>query len=232
MDANVLDPIQPYLVGPETVDTSKWLGGKLDFADNAEKFNVVMISGVNLPIAYNPNLVSPAELKSYKNVLDPKWRGKVAMVDPQMAGSGLAAATFFYATPSLGKEFLANLFAAGTVFARDLRQPLEWLARGQYPISLGPSAFEALELRQKGLPIELLGVLHSDHTDRLWADLLVGVRFERVTSTTSEWRRGPLLGGSAGIDLIRAGTHRIGVGATMAMSLDHGALSVAFVYRQ
>jgi iron(III) transport system substrate-binding protein len=176
MDANVLDPIQPYLVGPETLDTSKWLGGKLDFADNAEKFNVVMISGVNLPIAYNPTLVSPAELKSYKNVLDAKWRGKVSMVDPHMAGSGLAAATFFYATPSLGKEFLTSLFAAGVVFSRDLRQPLEWLARGQYPVSLGPSAFEALELRQKGLPIELLGadaVQESSYLTASWGSVAV-----------------------------------------------------------
>jgi iron(III) transport system substrate-binding protein len=176
MDANVLDPIQPYLVGPETLDRSKWLGGKLDFADNAEKFNVVMISGVNLPIAYNPTLVSSSELKSYKDVLDPKWRGKVSMVDPRMAGSGLAAATFFYGTPSLGKEFLANLFAAGVVFSRDLRQPLEWLARGQYPVSLGPSAFEAVELRQKGLPIELLGadaVEESSYLTASWGSVAV-----------------------------------------------------------
>jgi iron(III) transport system substrate-binding protein len=146
LDAGILDPIQPYLVGPEVQSAAEWLGGKLDFADDQGKAILVFHSAVKVPLAYNPRLISPHDIKSYKDLLDPKWRGKLAMLDPRGAGAGLATATFFFTTPSLGQEYLSQILAAGLVFSKDERQILDWVARGQYPVALAPSETVAVEL--------------------------------------------------------------------------------------
>jgi iron(III) transport system substrate-binding protein len=155
--AGTLDPLQPFLVGPALQDPAKWLGGGLEFADDERQHFLVFLSGVKPPLAYNPNLVSPRDLTSYKDLLDPKWRGKVAMLDPRGAGAGLATATFLYATPSLGKDYLERLFAAGVTLSKDDHQVQDWVGRGQYPLALALNETSAIELRRKGVPIDMLG---------------------------------------------------------------------------
>jgi iron(III) transport system substrate-binding protein len=156
MPVGAVDPILPYLAGPETREQSMWMGGKFDFADNDEKYTIAFLSGVKSPLAYNPSLVSASEFRSYKDLLDPRWRGKMALTDPRTAGPGPATATFFYTTPGLGKEYLRQLFATGVVLSKDDRQILDWVARGQYPLAISPSERQAAEMKAKGVPIELL----------------------------------------------------------------------------
>jgi iron(III) transport system substrate-binding protein len=155
--AGTLAPLQPFLVGPALQDPTRWLGGSLEFADDEREHFLVFLSGVKPPLAYNPNLVSPRELTSYKDLLDPKWRGKLAMLDPRGAGAGLATATFLYATPSLGRDYLERLFAAGITLSKDDHQVQDWVGRGQYPLALALNETSAIELRRKGVPIDMLG---------------------------------------------------------------------------
>jgi iron(III) transport system substrate-binding protein len=56
----------------------------------------------------------------------------------------------------LGPDYIRQLFASGVVFTKDARQLLDWVARGQYPIALGPSELQAAELKSKGVQIELI----------------------------------------------------------------------------
>jgi iron(III) transport system substrate-binding protein len=155
--AGALDPIGPYLAGPDLRDQSKWLDGKYEFADQTGLYNLVFVSGVKLPIAYNPRSVAPSDLKSYKALLEPRWLGKVAMLDPRSSGAGNATATFFYSHPSLGPSYLRQLFGSNAVvFSKDDRQVMNWVTRDQYPIALAPSESYIQELKSKGLTIEPL----------------------------------------------------------------------------
>jgi iron(III) transport system substrate-binding protein len=151
-----LQPIVPFLVGPEAQEGAKWLGGKLDFSDNDARYNVVFLSGVKVPLVYNPRLVNPSELRSYRDLLDPKWRGQISMTEPRTPGAGLATVTFMWATPSLGQDYLRQLFAGGLTLSRDDRQMMDWAARGQYPIALAASEFTAVDLMRRGVNIEML----------------------------------------------------------------------------
>ena len=74
-----LDPIRPALILPSSIDATKWLKGRLDFSDEEEKYNLVFTSAVKIPLALNPKLVKIDEIHSYKDLLDPKWAGKIAM---------------------------------------------------------------------------------------------------------------------------------------------------------
>jgi len=156
LPAGSLDPIRPQLVLPEVVDPKKWWQGRLDFADREGRYNLVFSTNVKTPIAINPQNVTKESLRSYLDLLDPKWQGKMVMRDPTGAGPGLATATFWYAEPRLGKEFMRKFFAQKVVLSHDDRQMLEWLTRGQHLIVVAPSELHATGLRAKGLPVDLV----------------------------------------------------------------------------
>ncbi|MBI2756862.1 MAG: extracellular solute-binding protein [Chloroflexi bacterium] len=153
LPANALDPIPPLLVGPNVRDQSVWLGNKLSFADSQQKYNLIFSGYVKAPFIYNPDLVKPEEFTSYRDLLDPKWKGKIVVRDPRTAGGGLAVITFMYATESLGKDYLRQLFKQDIVISSNDQQILDWVARGQYPIVLGPSDTLTNEYINKGLPV-------------------------------------------------------------------------------
>ncbi|MBM2811975.1 MAG: ABC-type Fe3+ transport system periplasmic component, partial [Chloroflexi bacterium] len=153
----ILDPIDRYLVGPEAAQSAKWFGGKFEFSDNAGKYNLVFGHVVKSPLAYDPKVVSPGEIKSYNDLLNPKWKGKIAMYDPRGAGAGFATTTFLYTYPALGKDYLRQLFSQDIAFSRDDRQLIDWIARGQYAIAIAPSERMYTEFSSRGIEVGMMG---------------------------------------------------------------------------
>ena len=154
LPAGALDPIAPALVGPDDQDGSKWLGGKYNFADAPAQYDVIFTGGVHMPLIYNPSLVSAGEIHSYRDLLNPKWKGKIAMYDPRGAGAGLSMMTLFYRSPTLGKDYITQLVGQDLSFTKDDRQLADWIARGTYAVGLAQQDFATLELKKKGVPIE------------------------------------------------------------------------------
>jgi ABC-type thiamine transport system substrate-binding protein len=93
------DPLEPALIFPDVKDPKNWRGGGLEFVDPGRQLLATSVRQRGI-IFVNPNLVNPREFKSYKDLLHPKWRGKIAMDDPTRAGPGQATFTFFYIHPS------------------------------------------------------------------------------------------------------------------------------------
>ncbi len=154
MPAGAFDPIGPAFILPEVSDPSKWFGGKIDFADDARTYNLAFGGYVIPPFAFNTNLVKKDDIRSFWDLLDPKWRGKILMFDPRQPGAGLASATFAYVQPSLGKEFLRRLLSEQKItLVRNYRQLLEEVARGNYHLGIGVHQGIYNELSSKGLPL-------------------------------------------------------------------------------
>lgn len=129
--AKALDPLQPAFILPEVLDPSKWLGGQYPFIDPERQYVFVYLSNPSSVFDYNSKLINPADFKSYWDVLNPKWKGKIVSLSPTSTTMG-STLQFLYYHPELGQEFLKKLFGSMDVtFSSDPRQMLDWLAQGK-----------------------------------------------------------------------------------------------------
>jgi iron(III) transport system substrate-binding protein len=148
----LIDPLKPVLILPEVVDRSKWKGGKLWFIDPEEQYILRLFNSASSIFFINTRFVPLAEIKSVRDLLKPKWRGKISVFDPTDAGTGSNTAAALYV--QFGEEFVKNLLVdQKPAFSRDKRQMEDWLARGTYPISFGARGDEVERLRKEGFPI-------------------------------------------------------------------------------
>ena len=101
----------------------------------------------------NRTMVKEAdEPRSWKDLLDPKWTGKMLADDMRALGGG--AVFFFVMHDAFGKEYHEKLAAQKLVFSRDLRNNERRTARGEYPLYFPFSL--AFYPQIKSLPVKLL----------------------------------------------------------------------------
>jgi ABC-type Fe3+ transport system substrate-binding protein len=146
------DPLKPLLVLPEVVDGAKWKRGKIWFADPEENYVVRAFNSTASLLFINTDSVKPQELRSVKDLLNPKWRGKISAEDPTSTGAGANLAAQFY--NQLGEEFVRKLYIEQKVVrTRDRRQMTDWLARGTQPICLNCREDDVRPLQKEGFKV-------------------------------------------------------------------------------
>ncbi|MGE5216333.1 MAG: extracellular solute-binding protein [Chloroflexota bacterium] len=148
-----LDPLKPVLILPEVVDPSKWFGGEQRYADPEGKYVFAFIaSPSNAQLSYNTKLVDPKEFKSYWDILNPKWKGKIVSLDPRDTGLG-ATMQFYYYSPEIGTEFMKKLFGGMEItYSKNFRQMTDWLAQGKFAICIGCK--DSMRAKHQGLPVD------------------------------------------------------------------------------
>ena len=156
--ANALDPIKPALMLPEVLDQAKWHEGEHRYIDPEKRYIFAFVANSQSgQVIHNTKQVSPAEFKSFWDLLNPKWKGKIASLDPTSFGMG-AALQFFYYQPELGAPFLKKLYGEmQIVVSRDPRQMTDWLSTGKLPLCIRCNANAEVEKAiQQKLPIAYL----------------------------------------------------------------------------
>jgi len=149
----MLDPLKPTLILPEVVDPAKWKMGRPWFVDPEEKYVLRVFRHVTSWLYINTDYVKPAEIRSARDLLNPKWRGKIATDDPAAkTGAGTSVADYFYLL--FGPEFVKKLyFDQKPVRSRDKRQLTDWLARGTYPICFACDGGIVKDFQTEGIKI-------------------------------------------------------------------------------
>ena len=101
----------------------------------------------------NTNLVKPQdEPKTWNDMLNPKWKGKILAADFRTVGTGNVVFTVLdnvYKT-----QYHEKLAVQGIVFSRELRNNERRVARGEYPVLMAQLYAWATEL--KGLPVKII----------------------------------------------------------------------------
>lgn len=152
--AGVLDPIRPQLILPEVTDPKAWLGGSLPFIDTEGKYILAQCVSPSNDIVVNTDLVKPQDVMANKDLLNPRWKGKMVLFDPSTAGGGQGWAGMAYLV--LGPEFIRQFATQEPVITRNGRQQVEWVAQGKYPIIIGIQQNEVAAFLNLGAPIRLV----------------------------------------------------------------------------
>jgi iron(III) transport system substrate-binding protein len=154
--AKVFDPIKPALLLPEVTDTSKWYEGKHHYTDPEAQYIFSYVGSATYgSVSYNTKLVDPKEFKSYWDLLNFKWKGKIISRDIRVPGPGSGNARLFYHLPDVGPSFIRKLYGEMDVtLFRDYRQGSDWLAVGKAAICF---FCEVDVSKQQGLPVDMFG---------------------------------------------------------------------------
>ena len=105
-------------------------------------------------MAYNKNDVQAADApKNWSDLIDPKWKGKVAIAHP--AYSGNIGNWAVYMESLYGPEFFQKLAKNDPLVGRSSGDPAAQLASGERKIGITPMA-EILRAINKGAPIEIV----------------------------------------------------------------------------
>ncbi len=147
----VYQPIRPFLMRPDVLDDTAWIGGFEEGFPDEEKqwaFGFTLSKGGGVYI--NTDLVSAAELRSVRDLLDPRWKGRMVWADPRNYGAGYWAATAMRL--AIGNDSMRQMFVdQEPVLSRDARQIAEFIARGRYPAGVGPLTSVLQEMRSEGV---------------------------------------------------------------------------------
>jgi len=160
--AQALDPIKPTLMLPEVLDTTKWYEGEHRYIDPEKRYIFAFVANSQSgQVIYNTKQANRSDFKSFWDLFNPKWKGKIASLDPTSFGMG-ATLQFFYYNPELGAPFLKKLYGEmQVVVSRDPRQMVDWLSTGKLPLCIRCNAGGEVEKAiQQKLP---LGYLDTDN---------------------------------------------------------------------
>ncbi|MGZ8433216.1 MAG: ABC transporter substrate-binding protein [Candidatus Binatia bacterium] len=150
--AKVLDPMPPALVHPNVTDLSKWWQGKHHYVDPEGQYNFMYESALyGPPLSFNTSIVNEQEIKSAWDLVQPQWKGKLAVLQLN-ATQGSTALAFVYHHPQLGPKFIERVYRdMEPTFFRDLRQGTDWLSQGKFPICFLCRRIDRAQMQ--GLPV-------------------------------------------------------------------------------
>src|SRR5262245_34915858 len=84
--AQALEPIRSRLILPEVIDASKWYEGEHRYIDPKQWYIFAFVANSQSgQVQYNRAQLNPAEFSSFWDLLNPRWKGKMASLDPTTA---------------------------------------------------------------------------------------------------------------------------------------------------
>jgi iron(III) transport system substrate-binding protein len=106
-------------------------------------------------LGYNTNLVKPEEApKSFADLLDPKWTGKMVKAHPAYSGT-IMTATFQIAR-DLGWAYLEKLARQRIMQVQSSTDPPKKLALGERAVMADGNDYNLIQLKERGQPVEVV----------------------------------------------------------------------------
>ena len=148
--AGILQPLPPLMILPEVTDQTKWWSKKHLYSD-PEGQHVFMAEGDSGSgiAAINTNFIKAGEIRSWWDLLSPKYKGKFVMTDPDSAGN-IGSWRFLYYSPDLGPKFITRLITETQVtFGGNEHQMMDWVGLGKYQMHVMAKSENTANARSK-----------------------------------------------------------------------------------
>lgn len=156
IQSGLFDPVENHMILPEVKDPKHWWGGHvfMDNVSNTRLFYSFIATKSTEGFWYNTTLAKPGELRSLDNLLDAKWKGRIGLSNPRVAGSGLSVWSHLWNVK--GEDFLKKLVQQDLFVTQNLRQLADALAKGKVAITLGIGTAQTEPFVKAGLPLQSL----------------------------------------------------------------------------
>src|SRR6187431_1413722 len=106
-------------------------------------------------IAYNTSLVKPEDApKSFADLLDPRWAGKMVKAHPAYSGTIMTAT--FQIVRELGWEYLEKLARQKVMQVQSSTDPPKKLALGERAVMADGNDYNLIQLKEAGRPVEVV----------------------------------------------------------------------------
>lgn len=145
-----IKPIKPQFLLPGVTDLKNWKNGEMKWVDREQEYMFEGSPYVFGWILVDTDVIKPGELASWKDLLKPQYKGKIASFDPRVGGPGQANAS--YIADRFGIDFVKHLYKDQQVtLSNSSRQLVDWVAHGNYPIALATLATEIESFKAAGV---------------------------------------------------------------------------------
>lgn len=138
--AGAWDPVRSVIFRPDVLDDKVWSGGfDAGWPDSGKNLAYAFAANKSRSVWINTTMVKPDEIRTFSDLADPKWKGKIVMGDPRSEGRGYWPMTAIRinvgpAADDLIKRFLTE---QDVLRSTDARQMTEFMVRGRYAIGIG-----------------------------------------------------------------------------------------------
>jgi iron(III) transport system substrate-binding protein len=106
-------------------------------------------------LGYNTNLVKPEDApKSFADLLDPKWVGKMVKGHPAYSGTIMTAT--FQIVRDVGWEYLERLARQKVMQVQSSTDPPKKLALGERAVMADGNDYNLIQLKERGQPVEIV----------------------------------------------------------------------------
>ncbi len=107
------------------------------------------------PIGYNTNLVKKEEApRSFADLLDPKWSGKIVKAHPSYSGTIMNATSQI--ARDIGWEFFEKLAKQRVMQVQSATDPPKKLALGERAIMADGAGYLIIQYKEKGDPVDIV----------------------------------------------------------------------------
>jgi iron(III) transport system substrate-binding protein len=106
-------------------------------------------------VGYNTNLVKPEDApKSFGDLLDPKWLGKIVKAHPAYSGTIMTAT--FQLVRELGWQYFEKLAKQKVMQVQSATDPPKKLALGERAVMADGGEYNLFQIKETGGPVELV----------------------------------------------------------------------------
>lgn len=172
------------MLAPSTLERNVW---RLDPARVSAKERDWFY--INMPLRpsffINTRLVPPGdEPKSYQDLLNPKWKGKIVLQNPSIGGSGSG---WFQATyKALGLETMRAI-AKQVALVPGVSDVPDAVARGQYSVAIAATTDRGQQLIAEGAPVRFVQPREGSHMANQGIDFLASAPHPNAAKLFIHW---------------------------------------------
>ena len=156
VDGGMVEPLDGLMLLPEVREAKHWWGGHIwedNLSGNRHLYSFIAEAGTG-GLWFNTDVAKPSELRSFDDLLQPKWKGKIGFLDPRTPGSGQSVWSYLW--DKKGEAYLKRLLQQDLFISRDQRQLGDALAKGKLALALGISFYTLEGFIVANLPVKEL----------------------------------------------------------------------------